>query len=108
MRIIIGKLMVFIGVVGVLFSMLILTPFTPSSKHESRLAELGSVDETEWKKEYPDADQLKVLDEMNQSIEITKRAERTSDISLIASILVFVGGIATWRLIPIQSERDNG
>ena len=62
--------------------------------------------ETEWKKKYPDADQLKVLEEMNQSIQETKRAERTADIVLIASIVVSLGGIVTWKL-PIQSELDN-
>ena len=97
--------MIFGGVLAVLFSMF-LTPFTPSSIHESRLADLASMDKTEWKKKYPDADQLKVLDEMSQSIEETKRAERTADIALIASIVVFLGGIVTWKL-PIQSELDN-
>jgi len=76
-------------------------------ENESRLDELRSMDENEWKKKYPDADQSEVLDKMKRSIEETKRAERTSDIALMASILVFVGGIAIWKLRPIQSERDN-
>jgi len=100
--------MVFGGVLGALFSMLFLAPFTPSSKHESRLAEFQSMDETEWKKKYPDEDESRVLDEMKQSIEETKGAERTAGIALIASILVLVGGIAIWKLrIPIHPEVDN-
>lgn len=108
MRKLIGKLMVFGGVLGALFSMLFLTPFTPSSKHEIRLAELESMGKIEWKRKHPDADQARVLEEMKQSIEDIEKAERTADIALMASILVLVGGIATWNLrLPIQSELDN-
>ena len=104
MNIFIGKLLLFLGCVGVILTPIFVMPFTPSQMHESRLTEMESMDEIKWKERFGDKDRSEILKGMNQSILETKKAEKESHIALAVSILIAVVGLTIWKLAPNQSR----